>query len=146
MSPGPILYFDRSLGKALPEALRRLQLVNVIHHHSPPEILGLKRKSGAKASLFADNAPDDEWLDFAGRRGWISFSQDYNMHREPAPLAAIKQHNAKVFYLWGASANRWAKMRSFAAAYDRILEEATSTPGPFVRRVTMAGRLEVVEI
>ena len=74
----------------------------------------------------------------------IAFSQDYNMHREPAPLAAIRQHKAKVFYLWGAQASRWEKMRSFAAGYERILEEAASTHGPFVRRVTRQGKIEVV--
>jgi PIN like domain len=145
MQPHPTLYFDRSLGKALPEALRLLQVPNVLHHHSPPEAAGITRRTGS-LSLFADNAPDDEWLEFAGRRGWIAFSQDYKMHRESAPLAAIRQHNTMVFYLWGSQASRWDKMRVFAAAYDRIIAEAANTSGPFVRRVTMAGKLEVVPI
>lgn len=145
MSPSPVLYFDRSLGKALPEALRLLQVPNVIHHHSPPALVGLKHRRGHNG-LFADNAPDDEWLSFVGARGWIAFSQDYSMHREPAPLAAIRQHNTKVFYLWGSEANRWAKMRAFAEAFDRIIVEAAAHNGPFVRRVTKAGKLEVVPI
>lgn len=145
MLTGPTLYFDRSLGKALPEALRLLQVPNVIHHHSPPEAAGLKRRRGHNG-MFADNAPDDEWLSFVGQRGWIGFSQDYSMHREAAPLAAIRQNNTKVFYLWGAEANRWAKMRAFAEAFDRIIAEAVATKRPFVRRITKAGKVEVIQI
>lgn len=145
MLASPTLYFDRSLGKALPEALRLLQVPNVIHHHSAPEIAGLHRRRGHNG-LFVDNAPDDEWLSFAGQRGWIAFSQDYSMHREAAPLAAIRQNNTKVFYLWGAEASRWAKMRSFADAFDRIIAEAAAANGPFVRRISKAGKVEVVPI
>jgi hypothetical protein len=120
-------------------------LPNVIHHHSPPEAAGIQGR-GRNRSLFAPEAPDDEWLSFVGHRGWIAFSQDYRMHLEPAPLAAIKQHNAKVFYLWGADAPKWQKMRSFAAAFDRILDEANATDGPFVRRVGKSGAVEAVTI
>jgi hypothetical protein len=145
MTEAPFLYFDRSLGKCLPEALRQLRLPNVIHHHSPPECVGAKRVPG-QSGLFAENAPDDEWLAFVSKRGWIAFSQDYSMHLEAAPLAAIKQHDARVFYLWGSQASRWDKMRCFARAYDSILNEAAATSGPFVRRVTRLGRLETVTI
>lgn len=96
--------------------------------------------------MFVDDAPDDEWLAFVSQRGWIAFSQDYKMHLEPAPLAAMKQHNARVFYLWGSQASRWEKMRSFARGFDNILQEAATTAGPFVRRVDRLGRLEPVEI
>lgn len=68
------------------------------------------------------------------------------MHREPAPLAAIRQHNVKVFYLWGAQATKWQKMQAFAAGFDRIMAEAAATKGPFVRRVTRTGHIEVVQI
>jgi hypothetical protein len=125
--------------------LRVLRVPNIIHHHSPPEAAGVRRKKG-QTSLFDDDTPDDEWLSFTAQRGWIAFSQDYKMHLEPAPLAAINQHSARVFYLWGADAPRWQKMRSFAAAFDRIIEEAAKTSGPFVRRVTRTGHLEVVSI
>lgn len=50
------LYFDRSLGKALPEALRLLRVQNVIHHHTPPEIVGLRRRANHEG-IFAEDAP-----------------------------------------------------------------------------------------
>jgi len=145
MSSEPFLYFDRSLGKALPDALRLLKVPNVVHHHTPPEIVGLKRKRGHNG-LFADDAPDDVWLSFVGSKGWIAFSQDYSMHREPAPLEAIRQNNVKVFYLAGAQLSRWDKMRIFAKSYDLIIAEAAKLNGPFVRRVTRHGKLEEVKI
>ena len=143
MSTDLTLYFDRSLGKALPEALRLLKVPNVIHHHTPPEIIGLRRRASHNG-IFPEDAPDDDWLSFVGKRGWTAFSQDYKMHREPAPLAAIRQHNVKVFYLWGAESSRWEKMRVFARAYDKIIEVSNSQPGPFVKRITKTGMLEDV--
>ena len=144
MAGAPFLYFDRSLGKALPEALRILRVPNVVHHHTPPGLIGLPKKRG-QSGLFAKGAPDDEWLSFVSARNWVSFSQDYKMHLEEAPLDAIKQHKARVFYLWGSDVTRWEKMRGFARAYGAIIE-ASSQPGPFVWRVTQAGKLQSIAI
>jgi hypothetical protein len=122
----PALYFDRSVGRAMPEALRILRVPNVI----------------LQEDFFRQDAADDEWLSFAGKHGWITFSQDYAMHREPAPIAAIRAHRVRVFYLWGANATRWEKMRVFARAYDKIIEWATLREGPFVCRVQRDGTLK----
>lgn len=146
MKQGPVLYFDRSLGSSLPLALRVLKVSNVIHHHDDCSVAGLKRGAGEPRTLFTDQTKDDEWLAFAAQRHWIAFSQDYSMHLEAAPLAAIKQHQAKVFYLWGANEPRWQKMRGFTMAYERMLAVAATTPGPFVRRVNRHGHIETVTI
>jgi hypothetical protein len=144
--PNPtIFYFDRSVGRSVPDALRTLRVPNVVHQHLSPEVAGLRRKRD-QACLFPDDTPDDVWLEFVGRHGWVAFSQDYKMHTEDAPLAAIRDHGVRVFYLWGANESRWEKMRALARAWDGILRTIDEVPAPFVRRVLRGGQLEVVDI
>jgi predicted nuclease of predicted toxin-antitoxin system len=120
-------------------------MTNVYHHHIHPAKVGLKPQRG-QTGLFAHNAPDDEWMEFAAVRGWIVITQDYVMHREDATLAVIKQHGAKVFYLAGADSTKRAVMRLFLNRYDEIVETAEATPGPFVMRVKQHGRLEQLDL
>lgn len=128
-SPPPTLFFDRSTGKAIPTALRRLGL--------PVEFHGLH---------FERDAPDDEWLQRVGAWGWVVVGQDYHYHERPAELAALKQYSVAVFYLWGANATKWETMRVFARAYDRILAAAATTSRPFVYRISKNGRLRALRL
>ena len=50
------------------------------------------------------------------------------------------------FYLWGAQAPSWEKMRCFLNAYERILEAIDTTPKPFIYRINRNSRLELVDI
>ena len=92
------------------------------------------------------NTPDDVWLEAAGRAGWIVFSQDYRLHLLPNQLYAIQQWKVGGFYLWGAEAPRWEKLRVFARAYDRILSRVASTSKPFLYRIRKDSRLDRVPL
>ena len=48
------------------------------------------------------------------------------------------------FYLWGAQARRWEKMRCFLNAYEHILDAIDATPRPFIFRIDPNGRLHPV--
>ena len=124
-----MLFFDRSTGKAIPTALRRLGVMVEFH--------GLH---------FARDAEDDEWLQLVGQWGWFVVGQDYHYHLRPNELATLKQYSVGVFYLWGAQATKWETMRVFARAYDRILAAADSTPRPFIYRVQRTGPLRAVPL
>ena len=50
------------------------------------------------------------------------------------------------FYLWGASAPRWQKMRCFLNAYERVLEAIETTQRPFVYRIDPNGRLNPMTV
>lgn len=141
------LYFDRNVGTCLPEALRLLGLKYVVHHHSPRSQLGLKAAAGHTA-LFDGGEPDDSWLKFVGDRGWIVLTQDRKFHRSGHgnELSAIKQYRAGCFYLWGAEATTWEKMRAFCRAFDNILKTASSTQRPFIFDVARSGRLTPISI
>lgn len=125
------LFFDRSVGRRLPEALRLLRLPVGIQYHQ---------------EHFAQDAPDDVWLLEVGAWGWFIVGQDWSYHMNESELSAIKQYNIGCFYLWGAKEPMWNTMRCFARAYDRIIIAATTQPRPFIFRVTRMGILTRVSI
>ena len=55
-----------------------------------------------------------------------------------------------MFYLWGAEASRWEKMRLFAKAYDRIIAAVAAADiagsRPFIYRVDRRGTLKRVAL
>lgn len=130
------LFFDRNVGRSIPEALRSLGLSHVYHHHMPPAICGEKPKPEHKGSLFAGDCPDDEFLKFCGQRGWIMVSQDYKWHLEDIHRETIRQHKIGVFYMWGAEINRWDAFRILVAGYPRLMTLAGATARPFIFRGT----------
>ena len=127
----PVLFFDRDVGIALPRALDILKLPTHVEYHQ---------------HHFPIDAQDDAWMPSVGIRGWTLIGHDSRHHREAAEFAAIRQYNMGCFYLWGAEALRWEKMRCFLRSYERILEAADSTPRPFIYRVTEKGRLTAVTV
>ena len=141
------LYFDRNIGTRLPEALRLLGLRNVFHHHSPRSQLGLQTVAG-RMKLFIDDEPDDSWLKFVGGKGWIVLTQDRKFHASgyENELSAIKQFSVGCFYLWGAEATTWEKMRSFSRAFDNIMGAAKGTSRPFIFDVSKSGKLQQIAI
>ncbi len=122
-----------------------LGLKNVYHHHIHRAKVGIKPERG-RETLFQHDTPDDEWMAFVASREWIVITQDYSLHRERAVLSAIKQHKAKVFYLWGAQAPKWEAMRVFMNRYKKILDMAAATSGPFIHRVTARGSFQTVKL
>lgn len=118
---------------------------NVYHHHIHRAKIGLPIVQG-RVELFRQEAPDDEWMDFVAQRGWIVFTQDYALHRQPAVVSLIKQHGAKVFYLWGAQATKFEAMRAFVSRYPLILTTAALTKDPFIYRTKKTGPFERVPL
>lgn len=124
-------FFDRSIGVSIPKALRLLKLPVGIEFHQ---------------EHFPPDEHDDIWLNLVGTWGWLVVSQDYSFHLRETELEAIKQHDMGCFYLWGADAGRWATMRVFAKAYDKIVTTSGVAIRPFVYDVWKSGALHEVAI
>ena len=127
-------YFDRCFGKRFPYTLRRVKPPFTVEYHHDPK------------NQFPQEMPDDEWLSIVGARGWLAFSHDGKFHNEAAPCAAIKQHGIGCFYLWGANASPWEKLRCFARNYRGIVKLAASSQRPFIYRVNANCRIREVRI
>jgi hypothetical protein len=127
-------YFDRCFGKRFPEALWKAKPpFSVEWHHS-------------KKNNFPQNIQDDEWLTIVGPKEWVVFSHDRKFHDESPSVAAIKQHNIGCFYLWGAQAETWEKMRYFIRRYDSINALVSSAKRPFIYHIGLRGKLKRVPI
>ena len=127
----PVLFFDRDVGTALPQALGLLQLPTRVEYHQ---------------DHFVGNARDDYWMPIVGSQGWTLIGHDSRHHHREAERSAIRHYSMACFYLWGTQAARWQKMRCFLRAYERIIEAVDSTPKPFIYRISEEGRLTAVPI
>lgn len=117
----------------MPEALLRVLPMPVQFHHDPKH-------------QYPPEMPDDQWLTDVGEKGWIVFSHDRKFHKEEAEAMAIRQHGMGCFYLWGAEASSWEKLRSFVRAYDRILSAVENTQRPFIYDVAKNGTMKQVQL
>ncbi len=121
-----ILFFDRTVGKEIPIALK--------DHLKPPDL-----QIEYHQEHFPHDMPDDDWLPLVGKWGWTVIGQDYSYHLKSPEVQAIIDFKVGAFYLWGSEAPRWETMRAFARGYDNILKRAAVTPTPFVFRIEKHG-------
>lgn len=126
-----ILFFDRSMGTIIPKVLVLLKFPVRVEYHE---------------KHFKSDLKDDKWLPIVGNRQWTVIGHDRKYHTMPNELVAIKQYNIGCFYLWGAEATRWEKMKVFASAFDRIVEADSNTPRPFIYDVDKMGKLKPIPI
>ncbi len=127
----PTLFFDRDVGKRLPEVLARLRL--------PIEVEFLR-------DHFAQDTPDEVWMPEIGRRGWIIIGHDRRHHLEPSERAAIIDYRIRCFYLWGGSEQLWEKVRCFLRAFELILDAIVYLTPPFILDVLEDGQLEPISL
>jgi len=93
---------------------------------------------------FAPNEQDDWWLAAVGQAGWTVIGHDKKFHEIGVELQAIEHHKLGVFYLWGANAKKWDKMRLFAKVYHKIMSVMGSEQRPFIYRVYKGGAFKKV--
>lgn len=127
-----ILFFDRSVGVTIPQALQSVT-------HFPDEVHWHEQH-------FPPDAADADWLPVVGAWGWTLIGHDFNWDRNELELAALRDYHIGAFYLWGAEESRWETLRCFAAAYDRISTVERQTPRPFLFRVHRRGGLTEVPL
>lgn len=124
------LYFDRCVGKKVPEALSTLTCPFQVRWH--------------QGEKFDQEAADDQWLERVGKNGWVVISHDAKWHREAANIEAIRQHNIKCFYLYGANSQMFFKVKALTQNWEKISEKIKREKGPFIYRVSRHNRLSKV--
>lgn len=126
------LFFDKNVGKRLPEALSRLD---------PPFNLTWFVKE-----RFPDSTPDDVWMQTAGAKKWTVIGHDKKFHLLDVEALAVRQHSLGCFYMAREQGPRWDKCKLFMRVVDRLIEKANTTPRPFIYRVTASGRFVAIPI
>ena len=134
---GKTLFWDKNIGKVIPEVLHRLKTPEfTVRHYLQcyPNTANVLERG------------DDFWLKEVGERGWFVISQDYNLHVKENELYALKQYKIGCFYLSGASSSKWDIFRNFMRAYDRVISAMSNTPRPFLYQIRADGRLVQIEL
>ena len=128
-------FFDRCVGIQIPRALKAFKRfpVEICYHQ---EVFGRGQEALA----------DDEWMAPAAQNGWVVVTQDYRFHKVGVTLEAVRQHNAGVFYLWGANAQAWQTARLFLWALPRMIERVQDTKPPYVYRVEGSTSIRAVAL
>lgn len=134
---GKTLFWDKNVGKTIPEVLHRLK---------PPGIRVRHFLQDYPNSANVPEVGDDSWLKEAGERGWFVISQDYNLHTKVNELYALKQYNVGCFYLPGASSSKWDQFRYFMRAYDRVASVMNDSPRPFLYQIQTDGKIRQIDL
>ena len=123
-SPEPItLFVDRcAWSRLLGEALDKLGAPYIAHHQR-----------------FAPDAPDEEWLEVAGREGWIVITRDKHIRRRPAELDAFRTHQVTVFVLADGNASAAETAELVTRLYGKIIKLAHQAKPPVMYSVTRSG-------
>lgn len=99
-----------------------------------------ERKNG-----FNNHTPDDEWLASVSQKGWVVISHDKRFHMDSLALEAVRQHNARVFYLCGGSLKTWDKLRIFSQTFIRMDALIKKQKAPYIYQVSYANRVTRVK-
>jgi hypothetical protein len=119
------LYFDRSIGKGVPRALREIGVSVAYHAERYP----------------ADPAlADDLWIADACRRGEVIVHKDKRIRYRPEERAAFIRGGARMFLL-GGNLSRFDMLRILVIAWPEMARLAESETPPFIYRILASGRL-----
>ena len=115
----PDFFLDRSLGRVKVPGLLRdagLRLTTLSEHYGVPG---------------DERIADEEWLEFAGSRGWIVLMKDKRIRYRPHERGAIEQFRVRCFCLAGRNLPADEMADRFLRCLPAIVE-ACHSPGPFL--------------
>lgn len=95
---------------------------------------------------FAQNMPDDEWLQKVGDKSWFVLSHDRKFHSEAMERFAITQHGVGCFYIPHQNDTRWIKFCFFVRHFQKMVELAKNTERPFIFDLDPRGRETKLQI
>ena len=114
---GLVYFTDRDLGKRFPEILRSGGLT--VERH---------------ADHFAPGAPDEEWLETVGKRGWIALTHDRRIRYKPNERNAVMRHGVALLVIVGAAPFP-ELAHAFVATAQRVERFLLAHEPPFIAKV-----------
>lgn len=115
----PAFFVDRSLGRhLLPEALQQAGFTA----HTLASVYGEEE---------AQRVSDEEWIALAGQNEWVVLTKDDAIRRRPAELAAVEEHEVKMFCLTNAGLRGEEQRDRFFTNINRIVQRSRK-PGPWI--------------
>ncbi len=112
-----VFFRDRDLGKQFPDILAAAGL-SVERHHD----------------LFRPETPDEEWLEYVGKKGRIAITHDGRIRYKPNELAAIERHRVALLVVVG-KAPFPVLARNFVSSMPRIASFLAGRDAPYIAKV-----------
>ena len=121
---GVTFFFDRSIGKAVPKALRAVRVRAVSHDdHYPAQ----------------QEVPDERWIEEQTELGHVLVTKDKAV-RYRTEAAAIRSADARLLVLTDKRANRLRMLRAIMIAWPKIEDIVGNEPmGPWIVTISAAG-------
>ena len=131
--PDPHIFFlDRAIGKGfVAEAL------------SNPD---LNIKVEVLDDYFEPNTTDEEWLKFAGKKGWIVFTKDKKIRYRTAVVEIIKKGKIRMFILSRGNLSDHEMVQVIINAFPAIKKFIIKHPPPFIVSITRSGNLLPIKL
>lgn len=124
----PVFFVDRSLGSAdLAGALRQAGVAVEVHDDHFPQ-----------------NAPDEQWLDAVGKRGWVVLTKDGRIRRRPMELDALLGAHVAAFVLTAGRVGSAQVVSAFTAALPSMIRTVRTRTKPLIATVSGSGRVVIV--
>lgn len=79
----------------------------------------------------AQELDDEQWLEDAGRQGWIVLMKDAAIRRRPSEREALSRAGVRAFCLTNAQLRGAEQTARFVDNIGRIVRQA-DTPGPYI--------------
>lgn len=97
--------------------------------------------------LMRAGSTDVEVLEYAGSNDYFLITKDNRIRYKPNERDAIRKYKVGVFLLGGKNISFFETYQQLIRNWDRILECASNTSRPFIRRIRPKGRtIDVVSI
>lgn len=94
--------------------------------------------------LFGPETPDTEWLERAGRQGWIALTRDKRIRYREHEWAAVVSFDVRLFTLKARGPLTGAEMaESVVEALPTLRQFLKKHKPPFVAKITRNGRVEL---
>lgn len=122
-------FFDRSIGRRVPDAFKLLG-ADVVKHDD----------------FFGQRTPDDQWLAAAAQNGWTVVTKDKRIRFNEAERRAIQDARVGCFVLLSPKLTRWTMARLLLQVWDRLEEIAACEPRPFIYGVHADGYIRPLRL
>jgi hypothetical protein len=123
-----MIFLDRSLPKSVARALQAVR----------SDVQWLEDIDGLTA-----NSPDEEWLELAGRNGWLVVTRDRHISWRSAERAAAEAFGVGMFVIREKRAlNRWELAKIIVCQMDKWERQFQTTLRPFIYEFTKRGDLK----
>jgi hypothetical protein len=113
----PVFFTDRDLGKRFPHILAAAGVM--VERHG---------------DHFADNCPDEAWLESVGQRGWVVVTHDARIRYKPNELAAVVHHRVAMLVVVGHAPHAQLA-EHFVSTLPRITAFLAKHDAPFIAKV-----------